>query len=221
MKTRPVLAAVILINALLTSSFISIHIGEQLFQPVVPETLNLLVKPIQQRKITSCGEAVITMAYNYTYPQTPIDELDVIEFAIRNKYYIDNRPPFTSPLHMVKIAEFYTTGFEKRSARQIRSGTVMDEEQGLQLLVNALQNNQPVIIDVLTNLNNRFSGAHFVLVTGVSMDSKDDKGAVISYNNPLTARSESAFWSGKQGVWNAWQNNGDPGGAGWWLVILH
>ncbi len=35
----------------------------------------------------------------------------------------------------------------------------------------------------------------------------------------LPAHNESAPWSGHAGVWNAWQNNGDPGGAGWWLVI--
>jgi hypothetical protein len=35
----------------------------------------------------------------------------------------------------------------------------------------------------------------------------------------LTGTKESADWAGREGVWNAWQNNGDPGGSGWWLVI--
>lgn len=36
---------------------------------------------------------------------------------------------------------------------------------------------------------------------------------------PLTGTRESATWSGAEGIWNAWQNNGDPGGPGWWLSI--
>jgi hypothetical protein len=42
---------------------------------------------------------------------------------------------------------------------------------------------------------------------------------VIHFNDPLTGTKESADWEGSEGVWNAWLTNGDPGGAGWWLVI--
>ena len=51
------------------------------------------------------------------------------------------------------------------------------------------------------------------------MDPKHAGGVVIYYNDPLTAHNESAPWSDAGGIWNAWQNNGDPDGAGWWLVI--
>jgi hypothetical protein len=38
------------------------------------EPLDLQVGAIQQSESTSCGEAVIVMAYNYAYPQAPINE---------------------------------------------------------------------------------------------------------------------------------------------------
>ena len=38
------------------------------------EPLDLQVDAIQQSESTSCGEAVIAMAYNYAHPQTPINE---------------------------------------------------------------------------------------------------------------------------------------------------
>jgi hypothetical protein len=35
----------------------------------------------------------------------------------------------------------------------------------------------------------------------------------------LTGTNRWGYWLGGEGVWNAWQNNGDPGGAGWWMMI--
>ena len=217
MKTTPpirVLTVIALagISFLLNSGFASLPAD-------APGVLNLPVKPLHQRKVTSCGEAAITMAYNYAYPQGPLKELDVIAFSLANGYYIDNRPPFTSPANMVKIAKYYTDDPDRRFTNGVESGRVTAQAQGLKLLIKKLQNNQPVIIDVLTRLYNRYSGAHFVLVTGISMDLKHPDVIVIYYNDPLTARNESALWSGAGGVWNAWQNNGDPDGAGWWLAI--
>jgi hypothetical protein len=220
-KSIRILTVIIMayVSSLLNSGFTSVSVENYLNYQLEQGSLSLHVKPIQQKKITSCGEAVITMAYNYAYSQAPLEELDVIAFSMKNGYYIDDRPPFTSPANMVKIAKHYTNDLDQHSTDGVDVGTVITQEQGLKLLMEKLKKGEPVIIDVLTQLNNRYSGAHFVLVTGISMDSKHTDVVIIHYNDSLTAHNESASWSGHAGVWNAWQNNGDPGGAGWWLVI--
>ena len=74
-------------------------------------------------------------------------------------------------------------------------------------------------IDVLSNFSDPDSGAHFIVVTGISVDAQRGNAVVIHYNDPLTGTKKSSDWSGSEGVWNAWLTNGDPGGAGWWMVI--
>ena len=202
--------ALVCISSLLYNGLLPLS-EEYLISQLQQTPLNLQIKPLQQKKITSCGEAAITMAYNYAYPESPVKELDVVAFATEKGYYTDDRPPFTSPEDMVKIAKYY--------ADDVTSGRVTTQERGLELLMQKLRNNEPVIIDVLTRLDDPYSGAHFVLVTGISMDPKNEGVVIIHYNNPLTARNESASWAGDRGVWNAWQNNDDPGGSGWWMVI--
>jgi len=76
-----------------------------------------------------------------------------------------------------------------------------------------------VIIDVLVRRYQRGSGAHFIVVTGISIDKKRADAIMVHFNEPLTGTREKARWSGPEGVWNAWQTNGDPGGAGWWLTL--
>ena len=173
--------------------------------------VQLPVEPLQQRKITSCGEASIVMAYNYAHPTSPLNELDVIAFALDRGYYLDNRRPYTSPANMIVIASHYT--------EVVMSGTVSTPEQGLALLFEKLHANQPVIIDSWTYLDIPYSDAHFVIVTGISKHPKKPGVYIIHYNDPLTARTESARWDGKGGIWEAWRNNGDPGGSGWWMTI--
>jgi hypothetical protein len=112
---------------------------------------------------------------------------------------------------MVKIAEYY--------ADDISSGNVTHSDQGLALLVQKLRNGDPVMIDVLSDFADPESEAHFIVVTGISVDAARGDAILIHYNDPLTGTKESSDWAGAQGVWNAWQNNGDPGGSGWWLVI--
>lgn len=173
--------------------------------------LKLEVTPLTQSKATSCGEAVMVMAYNYAYPETPLNEGAVIEYAASNGYYTEKRWPYTSPANMLNIVQYYVDDYT--------TGNVETVKQGLVLLVQKLQKGQPVIIDVLTRLDDPSSGAHFVLVTGIAIDPRNSNAITIYYNNPLTGRNEAAPWNGDAGVWNAWQKNGDPGGAGWWLVI--
>ncbi|MBN2116922.1 MAG: hypothetical protein JW730_10135 [Anaerolineales bacterium] len=175
------------------------------------EPLNLPVPVMQQSRGTSCGEAVIAMTYNYAYPETPISEQEVIDYAAANGYYTEDLYPYTSPANMVKIAAYY--------AEDISTGRAINSGQGLSLLIENLRRGDPVIIDVLSNFRDPESEAHFVVVIGISIDSSRGNAAVIHYNDPLTGTKESADWAGSQGVWNAWQTNGDPGGAGWWLVI--
>jgi len=166
---------------------------------------------VQQSSGTSCGEAVIAMAYNFAYPLAIISEGEVIEYALANGYYTPEHFPYTSPASMVKIAEYY--------AGDIDHGTVLTQSQGLSLLLSRLRQSEPVTIDVLSNFSDPESEAHFIVVTGISVDTQRQNAVVVHYNEPLTGTKKSSDWSGSQGVWNAWQNNGDPGGAGWWLVI--
>jgi hypothetical protein len=185
--------------------------GQYSISQLQQEPLNLPVPVLQQSRGTSCGEAVIAMTYNYAYPNTPITEQQVIEYAAANGYFTEDLPPFTSPANMVKITEYYT--------EDLSTGIVLSAGQGLSLLQQKLRDGEPVIIDVLSNFSDPKSEAHFVVVTGISIDPARDNAVIIHYNDPLTGTAESADWDGDQGLWNAWRTNGDPGGAGWWLVI--
>ena len=118
--------------------------------------------------------------------------------------------PFTSPSGMVTLGEHY--------AGDVATGHVDRDDEGLELLTEKLDSGDPVIIDITTWLSDPHSGAHFVVVTGLSWDASNTN-ATVRYNNPLTGRTEWADWAGHEGVWQAWQNNGDPGGSGWWLAI--
>jgi hypothetical protein len=175
------------------------------------EPLNLEVPVVKQLTGTSCGEAVIVMVYNYAHPLTPLNEQEVIEYATAQGYFTPGVPPFTSPANMVKITQHYTD--------EISTGTVKSSSEGLSLLIRTLRAGEPVIIDVLSNFGDPESEAHFIVVTGISVDPSRGNAVVIHYNDPPTGTKESADWTGSEGVWNAWQNNGDPGGSGWWLVI--
>lgn len=185
--------------------------GQYSLSQLQQQPLNLQVPVLLQSRGTSCGEAVITMTYNYAYPDTPITEQQVIEYATANGYFTEGVAPFTSPANMVKIAEYY--------AEDVSTGTVVSSGQGLSLLRQKLRNGEPVIIDVLSDFSDPESEAHFIVVTGLSVDTTRNNAVIIHYNDPLTGTQKSDDWAGSEGVWNAWLTNNDPGGAGWWLVI--
>jgi hypothetical protein len=174
--------------------------------------MNLPVAVILQSKYTSCGPAVIAMAYKYAYPETRVTEARLIGYAARQEYYTESKPPFTSPQNMVHIAEHYA------SANTVSSGNVKTAEDGLALLTKNLTSGEPVIIDVTSRLYDLDSGAHFVLVTGITLDDNPNKTRLY-FNDPLTGTNRWGYWLGGEGVWNAWKNNDDPGGSGWWMVI--
>lgn len=169
------------------------------------------IPPIRQSLGTSCGEAVIVMAYNYKHPEAPLSEPAVIEYAVAQGYFTEGLPPFTSPGNMRRIAGHYAPGYS--------SGNVATAALGLELLAQSLQQDEPVIIDVLTLLNDPQSDAHFVLVTGLSVDPNRGGAILVTYNDPFTGQTLTADWDGEAGIWRAWLHNGDPGGSGWWLVI--
>ena len=171
----------------------------------------LKVKTVLQSRYTSCGEAVITMAYNYANPEALIQEEAVIDLATQRGWFTERRWPFTSPENMVNIASQY--------AEVLRTGNVTGQDEGLAVLVDQLREGEPVIIDVLARMYDPDSPPHFILVTGISMDPGGVKGVMIHYNDPLSGKEWVRRWEGNEGVWNAWQNNGDPGGSGWWLAI--
>ena len=112
---------------------------------------------------------------------------------------------------MVRIAHSYADG--------VKSGAVVHPDQALALLTHNLEEGEPVIIDVRARFYDPDSPAHFIVVTGISVETEPGNALVIQYNDPLTGTRESARWDGNEGVWNAWQNNLDPGGSGWWMVI--
>jgi len=199
------------ISSLLSIGFIPFPGDEDSSRKPPQGPVQLQVEPLQQKKITSCGQASFVMAYNYAQPAEPLLELDVIAFAMENGYYVDDRRPYTSPVNMVLMAKHYT--------KNVNVGRVSSQEQGLALLFEKLHDNEPVIIDIWTYLSIPYSDAHFVVVTGISGHPKKDSVFIIHYNDPLTARNESARWDGRGGIWEAWQNNGDPGGSGWWMTI--
>ncbi len=209
-KSIPGLFSLILIGGLVYAGAFQMY-GRYLVSQLEQTPLSIPVSQLQQSRATSCGEAVITMTYNYAHPQTPIDEQDVIAYAAAEGYFTEAFSPFTSPADMVKIAEYYT--------ENISSGGVINSGQGLSLLIQKLRGGEPVIIDVLSNFADPESEAHFIVVIGISIDPNRADAIVIHYNDPLTGTYESADWAGDEGVWNAWQNNRDPGGPGWWLVI--
>lgn len=185
--------------------------GQYSLSRLQDEPVQLPVPVLMQSRGTSCGEAVIAMTYNYAYPGTPITEQQVIDYAAANGYFTEDLPPFTSPANMVNITRNYTDRFS--------TGTVFTSTQGLSLLREKLGNGEPVIIDVLSNFTDPESEAHFVVVTGISLDPARNNAVLIHYNDPLTGTQEVDDWEGSQGVWNAWRTNRDPGGPGWWLVI--
>lgn len=173
--------------------------------------INLPVYPLKQLKLTSCGEAVIAMAYHFAYPKTSLDERVILTYAEMQGYYTEKKWPFTSPANMVRLTEHYT--------KDISSGAVSSAEQGLALLMSNLQSGTPVVIDILTRLDDPRSGAHFVLVTGLHIPADNKYAVTVYYNDPNTGTNRSSPWYGDGGVWSAWRHNGDPGGAGWWLSI--
>ena len=173
--------------------------------------MNLPVAAIMQAKYTSCGEAVITMAYNYAYPKNQITEQQVIAYASEGGYYTERQSPYTSPDNMLKIAAHYTSA--------VTWGTVKNADEGLALLTEKLISGDPVIIDTLARLDDPKSGAHFVVVTGLTVDPKNPNKTKIHFNDPLTGTNRSAYWLGIEGFWHGWQNNSDPGGQGWWMVL--
>lgn len=175
------------------------------------DPLNIQIPAVQQSRGSSCGEAVIAMTYNYAFPETPISEQEVIEYAATNGYYTEDLSPYTSPANMVKIAKYYTV--------DISTGRVFTAGQGLALLDQKLRNGEPVIIDVLSNFSDPQSEAHFIVVTGLSVDPNRNNAVIVHYNDPLSGTLEADDWAGSNGVWNAWKTNRDPGGSGWWLVI--
>jgi hypothetical protein len=200
----------ITVAGLLLAGFTQVR-GRYSVSQLQQEPIDIPVPVLRQALSTSCGEAVIAMTYNYAYPETPIGEGEVIEYAAANGYYTPDLSPFTSPANMVKIAKHY--------ADNVSTGRVFSSSQGLALLIKHLQRGEPVVIDVLSNFTDPESEAHFIVVTGISVDPDRGNAVVVHYNDPLTGTKEADDWDGNEGVWNAWLTNNDPGGPGWWLVI--
>lgn len=211
---RQLILGLLCAGALFSLGFVSMAGGGETFwarQLRLRGKMNLPVKTILQSKFTSCGEAAVMMAYNYAHPETKVSEQEVIDFALSAGYYTEAEYPFTSPVDMVKIAEHY--------ADAVSTGRVNSAGDGLALLIEKLTAGDPVIIDSFARLYDPEAGAHFVVVTGLEIDAENPNKTKILFNDPLTGTNRWGYWLGAEGVWNAWKNNGDPGGSGWWMVI--
>ena len=208
---RRVVLSLLCIGAFLSTGFTSITEGYWGRQLLRYGKMNLPVSVVRQSLITSCGEAAIVMAYNYAYPETRITEAEVIEYAVQQGYFTERKPPFTSPENMVKIAEYY--------GDKVATGSLDDADEALDFLIETLTGGDPVIIDIRTRLDDPWSGAHFVVVTGLELNPDNPNATKIYYNDPLLNKNRSSYWTGREGIWNAWQNNRDPGGSGWWMII--
>src|SRR5512139_4056420 len=77
-------------------------------QRVDEQPLHLIVRPVRQSEVNSCGEAAILMAYNYANPDTTLNEGLIIDYSKSMGYYTRDRFPFTSPANMVKIARNFS-----------------------------------------------------------------------------------------------------------------
>jgi hypothetical protein len=118
-STRLKVLGLVCIMGLLLVSFPQVFARPSISQ-LQGRPLALDVPALKQSKSTSCGEAVIAMAYNYANPNQPITEAAVIEYAATNEYYTPNRTPYTRPANMVKIAKYYTKDIS--TGRVFRSG---------------------------------------------------------------------------------------------------
>jgi len=208
---RRVILNLLCIGALLSTGFSTIadgYWGRKLHRY---GAMNLPVEAVVQSRLTSCGEAAIVMAHNYAYPEARISEREVIAFAAEYNYYNERYFPYTSPDNMLRIAEYYSD--------TVLTGHVDDTDKALDFLIATLTAGYPVIIDIRTRLYDPGSGAHFVVVTGLEYDPDNPNATRIYYNDPMLKDSRSSYWLGQEGIWNAWMNNGDPGGAGWWMMI--
>jgi len=192
-------------------TFVLAACGSVSISQLQEQPLSLPVPVFQQLRSTSCGEAVIAMTYNFVHPDRQITEQEVIDYALDNEYFTEALSPFTSPVNMVKIAKYYT--------EDVSSGRVSTPGRGLSLLFDNLRSGVPVIIDVLSNFSDPESEAHFIVISGLSVDASRDNAVIVHYNDPLTGTTETSDWLGDAGLWNAWITNNDPGGPGWWLVI--
>lgn len=207
---RRLIVQLLCIGAFVGSAFAPVREGGYWERKLQQEgKINLPVAALLQLKYTSCGESAITMAYNYAYPETRLSEQEVIEYAEEQGYYTERKYPFTSPESMVRIGEHY--------ADTVTTGAVDDADAALDFLIETLTGGDPVIIDTLVSLDDPDSGAHFVVVTGI--DISNPKAVKLFYNDSLMGGNRWSYWHGSEGLWNGWQNNGDPGGAGWWMVI--
>jgi hypothetical protein len=117
--TRLTVLGLICIMGLLLVSFTRVFARPSISQ-LQRRPIALDVPALKQSKSTSCGEAVIAIAYNYANPGQPITEAAVIEYAATNEYYTPNRIPYSSPANMVKIAKYYTKDIS--TGRVFRSG---------------------------------------------------------------------------------------------------
>ena len=207
------------------------HVGDDWWndEPVVPHPYyyaspSLNVQTLQQDPLPSsnCGETSIAMAYDFAH-NSNMTVKNATDDATNWGLYTKNNPPFTSTAQMVSIAQHY--------AGDTQSGHVdaNDPEAGMKLIMGQIQKGNPVIVDYsehpsATNTDLDANHAHYVVVTGFSIDSRKDEQLSITYNDPEYGKSTTTDWKTFQNTWyhnNDYNIPGDNAGNGWWMVIPH
>ena len=184
--------------------------------------ISIHVPPISQQSagVHACGPAALLMALRYANVVNQNYSLaDIIKVATDNDYYLPNDPDgvYTSPDNMVKLAGEYTAGYVSGSGNTIKY-------YALDLLLDQLYLNIPVITDVTQPLAGPDPKPHYVLVTGLYIDNSENTGKVmIKYNNPWPeninyAKQEANFDT----FFQSWMTNGDDDdkGNGWYMYIV-
>jgi hypothetical protein len=182
---------------------------------------NLTDVPLYQQPTSeTCGEAAFVMAWNYAHPDQMLDLNTVIALAIQNGWYIPGDPVgvYTSPAHMQEMASHYAT---QNNALTPGTGQMVDEQQALLFLFSQIIMGRPVVVDVNTIIGDTQSGAHFVVVTGISLIDGE-----IEYNDPYGYIGPTEHQADKKRerwttFWESWRNNGDDNnkGNGWYMVV--
>ncbi len=191
MKVRYLIISIAVISLVALSAFVAPAGGEGTSprpQQQLGGTVHLHLAPIEQAEATSCGEAALTMAYNYAHPHAGIGERAFIDYAESKGLFTPRRAPFTSPANMVTIAQHF--------AGLVLTGNVASAKEGLGLLWQQLEAGRPVVIDITMRLDDPELGAHFVVITGLSVDPLKGK-TTVNYNNPLVGEANSADWDGQ------------------------
>ncbi len=183
---------------------------------------------------SACGPTAEAMVMDYWRSQYSIPLKGVQATtreaeALKLYYPTDSKLIFTSPAHMVALAQHHL-GEMEGTGLQVHSGQIHSPEEGMALLQRYIARGLPVIVDATTWLHaNGSNAAHFVVVTGMTPNGQElyvhdpfSRGDLNGNGHIDRAEQQGGIravsWS--DFYW-AWTHNSDAGvgGAGWWMAV--